>query len=410
MADNWLLLATLVALLVGLTVGKAWERYKLQEGQLVDRRKLRASPHYLHGLNFLVANPLDPAIEEFSRAAALNENSVDVHIILGNLYREKGQVGRAIQVHQQLLQRPRLSRAEQTSVLLCLGLDFKQGGFVDRANEAFSEVLRLEPANQHALLNLEKLHEDQHQWTDAYMIRERLAAVAPAEQQARHRTILAFLENELGTKALKRGDRTEALRRFEAAIDLDAAVVPAYLNLGDLREHDGDLTAAAAAWEQVVEVAPDRAYLAFDRLAAIHPRLGTPERFPTLCRRLIGANPQDWRARVALAGHLDAQGHAREALDLLFDALLVNPHALVLHQRIWCTLSHLRFDARLVERYLELSRDAVFYQDPHICLRCHYRGTELLWQCPHCHEWNSFVEERLGPAQEDSELTATGPR
>ena len=54
----------------------------------------------------------------------------------------------------------------------------------------------------------------------------------------------------------------------------------------------------------------------------------------------------------------------------------------------------------LVDRYVRESRDAVFYQDPHLCLRCHYRSTELLWQCPHCHEWNSFVEERLTPARD----------
>ena len=408
MDDPSLLLAALVALLVGLTVGKAWERYKLQDGWWVDRRKLRASPHYLQGLNFLVANPLDPAIDEFSRAAALSENTIDVHIILGNLYREKGQVGRAIQIHQQLLQRPRLTRAEHASVLLCLGLDFKHGGFVDRAIEAFTEVLKLEPVNQHALLNLEKLHEDQHQWADAYKVREQLASLGPADQRARHRTILAFLENELGAQALKRGDRAEALRRFEAAIELDEAVVPAYLNLGDLRAEAGDLAGAAGAWERVIDVAPERAYLAFDRLSAAYRRLGAPERFPALCRRLIASSHQDWRAHLALARDADARGNPGEALELLFQALAVNPHALMLHQAVWRTLAHLRFDRALVERYVEVSREAVFYQDPHVCLRCHYRSTELLWQCPHCHEWNGFVEERLTPAQDEGEPSPVG--
>jgi len=78
LADYVLTLATLVALLVGLAVGKAWERYKLQDGRWIDRRRQRASPHYLQGLNFLVAKPLDPAIEEFSRAASLDDRALDV--------------------------------------------------------------------------------------------------------------------------------------------------------------------------------------------------------------------------------------------------------------------------------------------------------------------------------------------
>ena len=98
-------------------------------------------------------------------------------MILGNLYREKGQVGKAITVHQTLLQRPRLTRLEHAYVLLCLGLDYKRGGFVDRALEAFNEVLRLDPKNEYALVNLQKLHEEQHQWTEAYDTRQRLSTL-----------------------------------------------------------------------------------------------------------------------------------------------------------------------------------------------------------------------------------------
>ena len=150
-------LAALVALLIGLAAGKAWERYKLRDGQWIDRRRARESPHYMLGLNFLVADQVDHAIEELTRAAQLSGEGLEIHLILGNLYREKGQVGRAIQEHQALLQRPNLRKLEHANVLLCLGLDYKAGGFVDRALEAFSEVLRMDPGNEYALSNLVEL-------------------------------------------------------------------------------------------------------------------------------------------------------------------------------------------------------------------------------------------------------------
>ena len=157
-------------------------------------------------------------------------------MILGNLYREKGQVGKAITVHQTLLQRPKLSKLEHAYVLLCLGLDYKRGGFVDRALEAFNEVLRLDPKNEYALLNLQKLHEEQHQWTEAYDTRRRLSKLADDRRAGRRASaILAFLENEIGLEAMRRKDIRTRSRRFEAAIDLDARAVPAYLNLGDVR-------------------------------------------------------------------------------------------------------------------------------------------------------------------------------
>ena len=398
------LLAALVALLAGLTIGKAWERYKLRDGKWIDRRRARESPHYILGLNFLVANQIDLAIEELSRAASLDADALEVHMILGNLYREKGQVGKAIPVHQNLLQRPGLSRLEHAYVLLCLGLDYKRGGFVERAHEAFSEVLRLDPKNEYALLNLQKLQEEQHQWIEAYDTRQRLASLAEGGVRPQNQAILAFLENEIGLEALRRKDYAEAARRFSAAIDLDARAVPAYLNLGDVRVAEGNERDAAAIWEKLIDVAPDRAYLAFDRLEALAVRIGNPERFTRLCRRVIDENPQDWRARLALSRHLVARGRPPEALDLLFAALVQNPHALSIHQAIWQSLVALHHPRSLVNRYSELTSHAVFYLDPHICVRCRYRSTELLWQCPHCHDWNTFVEERIAPAQDTNEV------
>jgi lipopolysaccharide biosynthesis regulator YciM len=397
-------LLVLLVLLGGLAIGKAWERYKLRDGQWIDRRRARESPHYMLGLNFLVANQIDPAIDELSKAAEAAGDPLEIHLILGNLYREKGQVGRAIQEHQKLLQRPTLRKLEHANVLLCLGLDYKHGGFVDRALEAFAEVVRLDPNNQYALGNLEKLYEEQHQWKEAYSTRQKLAARQPMEHQAPHREILAFLENEIGQVALKRMDYEEAARRFDSAIDLDSGNAPAYLNLGDVRFHQGDAPAAIAVWERLVTTSPERAYLAFARLEAAYGRVGSPTRFPDLCRGLIAVNAQDWRARLALARYLTANGTASEALEPLFDALVINPHALTLHQAIWQTLSNLDLPPALVNRYVDLTRDAIFYVDPHICVRCRYRSTELLWQCPHCHEWNTFVEERIAPAK-DSEAS-----
>jgi lipopolysaccharide biosynthesis regulator YciM len=400
-----LLLACLVALLVGLAVGKAWERYKLQDGVWVDRRRARESPHYMLGLNFLVASQIDPAIAELTKAAHAAGDPLEIHLILGNLYREKGQVGRAIQEHQSLLQRPNLRKLEHANVLLCLGLDYRRGGFVDRAIEAFTEVLRLDPQNQYALSNLEKLYEEQHQWDEAYATRQKLAALPGAsEESPRHSEILAFLEFELGQDALKRMDYADAARRFEAAIDLDARNAPAHLSLGDVRFYEGKTADAVSAWERLVDASPERAYLAFSRLEGAYPKMSAPERFPRLCERLIAANPQDWRARLALARHLSAQGKPLDAIELLFEAIGHNPHALALHQTIWQTLSTLNLPADLVGRYIELTRDAIFYLDPHICLRCRYRSTELLWQCPHCHEWNTFVEERIAPAKQNAEV------
>lgn len=399
------LLLVLFVLLIGLAAGKAHERYKLRDGRWIDRRRLRETPHYMLGLNFLADHQVDQAIEELTQAAASTADALEIQMILGNLHRRKGQVGRAIHLHQALLQRPNLTRLEHAYVLLCLGLDFRHGGFVDRAVEAFQEVLRLDPKNRYALVNLQKLYEEQHQWADALRAREEVVEI-DAGRRPGDLPILAFLRNEIGAVQARTGDFTGAAEMFEAAVEVDARTPPAYLNLGDVRERQGTLPAAVAAWEQLVQVTPDRAYLAFDRLERAYRTMNTSRRFADLCRRLIDNDPQDWRARLALSRHLSKAGQPREAFELLLAALSHNPHALALHQAAWQVLTDLGLDAALVRRYMALTREAVFYLDPHVCVRCRYRSTELLWQCPQCHEWNTFVEERMSPAKDDVEMEA----
>ena len=98
--------------------------------------------------------------------------------------------------------------------------------------------------------------------------------------------------------------------------------------------------------------------------------------------------------------HLTKREKPADAFEYLLAALEQNPHGLTVHQAIWTVLLKLDLNRLLVQRYIESARSSVFFLDPHVCLKCHYRSTELLWQCPHCHEWNSFVEERIAPAKE----------
>ena len=163
---------------------------------------------------------------------------------------------------------------------------------------------------------------------------------------------------------MRDGSPEQAIRHFETALDLDSRTVPASLNLGDVYLSQGRTTEAIAMWEQISRTAPERSYLAFTRLETAYGQLDGPQRFVNLCRRLIDANPQDWRARLTLGQHFANRGDPTRALDLFFESLVHNPHALAVHQAIWRTLTTLDFDPILVRRYVELTHDAVFYLDP----------------------------------------------
>jgi lipopolysaccharide biosynthesis regulator YciM len=387
------LLAVLLAAVAGVVAGRAWAAASRRE--LAEGRGVRASPHHTQGLHYLATGQPELAISELSKVVREDPGAVEVQQVVGSLLRETGQVERAIQVHQALLDRRDLPRTERTHALASLGADFRKAGFLDRAGAAFAEVLALDPSNIHALAGTQKLHEEQRQWKEAYALQTRLARLRKTDDSL----VLGYLQAELGQEAALAGRREEAERAFRTALSLDRRVFPAHLGLADLHAAENPRLAAALL-EEAMRVAPERAYLAFERLARAYGACGEPARFAALCEGIVRHDPRDWRARIALARHLRGEGRAQESFGLLLRALEANPQVLVVHLEMGRTLRALGVKDPAFEDYMATAEESVFYRDPHICTACRYRADDMLWRCPHCHEWNTFVEERLGPAAE----------
>jgi lipopolysaccharide assembly protein B len=390
MTDTALLGVSLAAL-AGVAAGRLWASARLRAGR-GEHVSERASRHLFRGLQLLTTGHSDLAVGAFLKVRRNHPDSVGVALALGNLLRESGQVERAIQVHQAVLDRIDLTRREQADALECLGMDSLKAGFIDRATQAFRNVLEIDPRNISAWTGLAKIQEDERRWLDAYHSRARLARLRKADAS----TVLAYLQAEIGREAAHAGDAAAAERALRQALRLSRQVVPAYLGLADLRA-GSDVRAAIAVLEDLVATLPERAYHAFERLAPLYAAVSEPQRFTALCERLIQQDPHDWRARLALARALRSDGRPREAIGLLTRALEVNPHALVVHLEMLRALHDLGLGGPLLTQYVALAETTLIYADPHVCSVCHYRAGEILWRCPHCHEWGTMVEERVAP-------------
>ncbi len=386
------LLAVLLATAAGALAGGAWVAGRRKAG---ERRRpgFRSSPHYTEGLHCLATGQLETAIHELGKVLRDHPDAVEVQQVLSHLYREVGKVERAIEIHRGLLARQDLTRAERAYALASLGTDYRKAGFLDRAAQAYADALDVDPRNLHALAGQQKLHEEQRQWREAYEIQTRLARMRKSDDAL----VLGFLQAEMGREALRAGQPDAAEHAFRTALSLDRRVFPAHLALADtLLERNP--RRAAQVLEDAIATAPERAYLAFPALQKAYAAIGEPSRFAALCERLVGQDPRDWRARLALARQLRDGGGAAEALGLLLRALEANPHVLLVHLEVWRTLRALGTLGPEEQRYVATVEASALYVDPHICTACRYRADDMLWRCPHCHEWNTFVEERVGPA------------
>ncbi len=381
------LLAVALAAVAGVLAGRAW--FEARRRQRDERSGLRSSPAYAQALHHLTSGHLEGAIAELGKLGHLEREAPEVLLLLGSLQREVGQVERAIHSHQALLARRDLTRAERAQALGALGTDYRKAGFLDRATRAFEDVLELEPRNFLALTELERLCEEQRLWRRAYELRARLARLRKRDDSL----VLGHIQAEMGREALSGGDREGAERAFRAALSLNRRVFPAHLGLADLVA-ESQPALAAAILEEAIQASPERGYLAFDRLRGCWDRAGEPGRFAELCEGIIREDPRDWRARLALAQQLRTNGKRDEAFGLLLRAVTANPHVLATHLEVWRALENRGADG--LPAYLRAVEDALFYRDPHVCTVCRYRSDDMLWRCPHCHEWNTFVEEKVG--------------
>ena len=265
-------------------------------------------------------------------------------MILGNLYREKGQVGRAINIHQGLLQRPRLTPLEHAHVLLCLGLDFRRGGFVDRALRGVQGSAAPRPEEP------SRAGASSRSCTGSSISGARPTSCGSSSPRSTARW------RPSATRRSWRFSRTSsASRPCAAGIASEAArAVPARpssatrrrrrptCNLGDLRAQEGNSAWPWRRGKRWWTVAPDRAYLAFDRLQDADAEARHAERFadavppdrspPT---RRTGARGSRWRGTLSRPATPPARSNC------CFEALSHNPHALVIHQAIWNAVSAL---------------------------------------------------------------------
>ncbi|GAF83019.1 unnamed protein product, partial [marine sediment metagenome] len=356
-----------------------------------DRRRKTSSIHYILGLDFLASRQIDRAVSELTLAARKDTEAIEIYLILGNLLREKGQLERAIQIHQSILHRPGLSGEERAHALLCLGMDFKRAGFRNRAMDTFQEVVALDPENAYALSNLIKIHEAEHDWERALETQETLFQVSGELDTA----LKAFLYDQIGQAAAQAEEGLLAVRAFEDAIRTEPQVSAPYLHYGDMLENQGRFEEAEAKWLAMASDNPRLAYLVFDRLRRVREKLGRGDAMTELFKSVIDADDNDWRAHLALARDLKERGESDDAFNLLMEAVRTNPHALAVHVEVWRSLVSMDERTDRVQTYLDEVERSAFFLDPYICMKCNYRANGILWRCPHCQEWNTFIEERV---------------
>ena len=365
-----------------------WFAARIDIKQLVSES--RALPmSYFKGLNFLLNEQPDKAIEAFIEVVKVDPQTIELHFALGSLFRRRGEVERAIRMHQNLVERSDLAAEQRTHALFELAQDYFKAGLLDRAEEL---LLKLEgsPHAEGALRLLLEIYQQEKEWLRAIAIAEKLEIVTGRSHQ---KEIANFCCELAGSEIMH--TRPEAARPHLAeALAHHRLCVRANLLLGDLESQSGRLEAAIDAWKRIEGQNPAYLALVAERIYDAYKRLGRTAEGVNLLRGYLGRYSSLDLLNVVFQGTLEVQG-AEPAYRLVSDELRRSPTLLGLDKLLEAQLldapPERRRDLELVKELLnQHTRSLAMYK----CENCGFRARQYYWHCPACAAWETYAPRR----------------
>ena len=289
-----------------------------------DRRAPDDADAALRGALLAVLDrELDEAERLIVAAVRLDSTGVEPYLALARLYRMRGEIGRAIQVHQNLLLRKDLTPEQTVAVLADLAADFQRGGFLQRAIASYDEVLAHVPKHRQALRALVSLLADVRDYPRAIEMSKRLAKLGP--DGAADFPSEAELLVQSAEAAHAEGRSDDARKALKRALRRDASAVRAWIALGEIEAERGRTKAALSAWSKVPTLDRKAGAQVYPRLEASYAAADRARDFEGYLEKLIDERPDDVEARLALARARAARGASEEAIAELRGALERDP-------------------------------------------------------------------------------------
>ncbi len=377
---SWILLG------LPLAFGLGWVASRLDLRQLrIDNRQ--APKAYFKGLNFLLNEQQDQAIDAFIEAVQNDPDTSELHFALGNLFRRRGEYERAVRVHEHLLSRGDLSEADRQRAQHALALDFLKAGLLDRAEDALRKLEGTPFANQARLARL-AIYERSREWPQAAEMARKLEAAGEASFTGR----LAHYLCEQAAGLTASGDTAAARQLLEQAVaDAPQSARPR-IQLAALQRTQGQDAQALETLTALVEALPPALPLAAAQLAKAAGACGQAAKALALLKAGYHQTPSLDVLEAMVALESSDPASAATARDWYIRHLEREP-SLIAAAR-W--LAGERLEREPCHPPLQRALDhAAKPLNRYRCAACGFEAKEHFWQCPGCQAWDSYPPRRV---------------
>jgi lipopolysaccharide biosynthesis regulator YciM len=357
------------------------------EKSAADESKLLRT--YFRGLSYVIANETDKAVAEFVKVAQVNSTTAEIYLALGQLFRNSGEVERAIRVHRDILLRPNLPDDVRHQTFFEIGLDYKKAGLFDRACHAFEEIVENDPQNQAACKELSSLYVSLHEWEKALTIHQNF----PASQS--ETSVIAHLTTEVAQTAARTGDKKKAAALFKKAIELDNLCVDAWLHYGDFLLQENQQPEALAAWEKAFLINPEFTPQVIKRLRQL-PETEQDSILENFFLRHLDKFADNRKFNLAYIDWLIKSNHLEKAKSRLQDILNKtdgDSETFLLAKQLFAANQLLSTsDREIIDNLISEIFAAEFrFEKSYHCQKCGYKLESMVWRCPRCSSWDSVT-------------------
>ncbi len=376
------MLELLPFLLLPAAAATGWFAARRQDRQ----RRARAtslSSSYFRGLNHLLNEEPDKAIELFTQLADINRDTVETHLALGKLFRRRGEMDKAIHFHKHIITRPNLTEDQRTQALLELGQDYMRAGLLDRAERLFSELLEHDPQAEVPIRQLLDIYQQEKDWEKAIERARQLRL--PGDTGGK---LVAQFYCELAQKALEQEAFDEARQLLRQGRRQDPRSPRPRLLEGDLAWRTGDIAGAARHYQEACELNCDCSLAVLDRIVDAHRQLGRLQELEAWLRAQVEGSGMT--TPVLALSHLIAERDPAEAIEFLLGRLSLRPtvrgleYLMELAPRAGVSLDDIGPD--LIRTLMQRLLDG---QPRYRCQHCGFSGSTYHWLCPSCRRWNT---------------------
>jgi len=378
------------------SVGGAWllgTRTRDQDEE--EPRKPKLPRDYLTGLNFLLNDETDKAVDIFIKMLEVDSDTVETHLAVGKLFRRRGEVDRAIRIHQNLIARPQLESIHREQAMFELGQDYLSAGVFDRAERIFTELTTDKTHSPKALLTLIDIYQQEKSWQKAIDAAVKYQTITKNNMYS----VISHYYCELAEQAFNKNELHQADNYLENALAINKNCVRASLLFAKVRMRQGDYQSASRHLKKIRDQNPSYLSESIDLLAQCYEKLNLEEELVVYLKDLVEEHPRV-PVVLILAERIRKWKGDKVAANFVVEYVRRYPSLRGLYLFVNLYISSVEGRAKEDLHILQNLMKKVLSNKPdYQCTSCGFSGKTLHWQCPGCRQWNTIqpihsLEER----------------